>query len=253
MRFVGLSVFVVITLVAADFTDASIVIGDFEVSGKQTVAFAGRTESQLDSLADLALAGSDPDGIHKAIQDIANFGNTSPDAISITGFDTLSITATGTWSNTADLSSNGMGPSGNSGANKTTKSGYRIFGISGMSARLNTLLGVFLSDDIPDPNGLPEMLSVNGGDDMTTPLLNQTFAIGADLSNIIVPENATRLFLGHHDSQQFKNNTGSVTATITGTSANTLNAVPEPSAILVWLVLGMVGYTSMRFRSFFSV
>ena len=55
MRFVGLSVFVVITLFAADFTDASIVIGDFEVSGKQTVAFAGRTESQLDSLADLAL------------------------------------------------------------------------------------------------------------------------------------------------------------------------------------------------------
>ena len=251
MRFVGLSVLVVITLVAADFTDASIVIGDFEVSGNQTVAFAGRTQSQLDLIA----SASDPatDGLQKAIQDIANFGNTSPDAISITGFDTLSITATGTWSNTTNLSSNGMGPSGNSGDNKTTKPGYRIFGISGMSARLNTLVGVFLSDDIPDPNGLPEMLSVNGGDDMTNPLLNQTFAIGADLSNIIVPEDATRLFLGHHDSQQFKNNTGSVTATITGTSANTLNAVPEPSAILVWLVLGMVGYTSMRFRSFFSV
>ena len=250
MRFVGLSVFVVITLVAADFTDASIVIGDFEVSGNQTVAFAGRTQSQLDLIA----SASDPaDGLQKAIQDIVNFGNTSPDAISITGFDTLSITATGLWSNTGDLSSNGMDPSGQFGANKETKQAYRSFGISGMSARLNTLVGVFLSDDIPDPNGLPEMLSVNGGDDMTNPLLNQTFAIGADLSNIIVPEDATRLFLGHHDGQQFKNNTGSVTATITGTSANTLNAVPEPSTILIWLVLGMVGYTSMRFRSFFSV
>ncbi|MBM97820.1 MAG: hypothetical protein CMJ77_01745 [Planctomycetaceae bacterium] len=251
MRFFSLSVFVVITLVAADFTDASIVIGDFEVSGNQTVSFAGRTQSQLDLIASGSVP--EPDGIQKVIQDIANFGKTSPDAISITGFDTLSITATGTWANTANLSSNGMGPSGNSGDNKTTKAGYRIFGISGMSARLNTLIGVFLSDDIPDPNGLPEMLSVNDGDDMTTPLLNQTFAIGADLSNIIVPENATRLFLGHHDGQQFKNNSGLVTATITGTSVNTLNAVPEPSTILIWLVLGMVGYTSMRFRSFFSV
>ena len=251
MRFVDLSVFVVITLAAADFTEASIVIGDFEVSGKQTVAFAGRTQSQLNDI--VSAFDGDVDGHLKLIADISNFGNTSPDAISITGFDTLSITATGLWSNTGDLSSNGMDPSGQFGANKETKQAYRSFGISGMSARLNTLVGVFLSDDISDPDSLPEMLSVNGGDDMTTPLLNQTFAIGADLSDIIVPENATRLFLGHHDSHQFKNNTGSVTATITGTSANSLNGVPEPSTTLIWLVLGMVGCTSMRFRSFFSV
>ena len=92
MRFFSLSVFVVITLVAADFTDASIVIGDFEVSGNQTVSFAGRTQSQLDLIASGSVP--EPDGIQKVIQDIANFGKTSPDAISITGFDTLSITAT---------------------------------------------------------------------------------------------------------------------------------------------------------------
>ena len=251
MRWFILAALIFTTFVGVKPLDASIVVGNLVVNAKQAVVFAGRTEVELSDI--MTASESSLKGRAKAVSDIAEFADTSPNAISITGFDTLSITATGLWTNTGTLENNGMGPSGSTGAFKTTKEAYRVFGISGISAPLKTLVGVFLSNDLPDPDSLPSILSTSASEhDMTSPLLNQAFAIGDALSEITVPEHATRLFLGAHDSQQFKNNSGTVTAAVTGTKAATLNAVPEPSAILIWLVLGLVGYKSMRFRSLFS-
>jgi hypothetical protein len=78
--------------------------------------------------------------------------------------------------------------------------------------QINTLVGVFLTDDPPDPGATP--ISLILGDDMTTPELQQAFTIGSSLEYITVPEGATRLFFGHNDGYCWNNNVGSMEVTI---------------------------------------
>ena len=113
---------------------------------------------------------------------------------------------------------------------------YEAFGISLIdpfdNLALNTLLGVFSDDVGPVPGIAPPRLGAS--DDMTTPELNQSFGIGAGLSDIMVPVGATRLYFGLHDGFEWTNNVGSVDVWVEH------EQVPEP-ATLALLSLGLFG------------
>ena len=235
MRLVAWAVATVAIVFCPQSIQASVTLGDFTVNGKQSVTFAGRTQAELQAIADAAPASTDR--LSDLKTDILDYNNIKPTEISIVGYESVSISADGEWNHTP---SGGTGPGGN-GNPRTTAAAYQLFGISGMAADLNTLVGVFLSDAIPDPNSTPPLLSDLAGDDMSNPDIAQTFAIGESLSDIIVPVGATRLFLGMHDGREWINNSGYVTVTA--------EAVPEPSTILVWSLLGLfglIGYKRLR-------
>lgn len=161
--------------------------------------------------------------------------STIPPFIDVTGWEAagvkLSITATGIWAHAPDYPH--TGPDGY-GANYATHGEYDQLGISRVYAPLNSLIGVFLGDDAPDPAAIPASLMF-GIDDMTTPVLQQTFAIGSNLENITIPSGATRLFFGIHDEYEWWNNDGDMNVTVT----------PEPATLLL---LGLGGFLLRRRR-----
>jgi hypothetical protein len=106
------------------------------------------------------------------------------------------------------------------------------FGLSGITAYWNSLLGVFVDASVPSgvaPTSLN--FGTSGGSplgrDFTSlsPLLSQVFFIGNGLTSgsvvqgFVVPSGATRLFLGTLDGSGWYNNTGSFSMTITETSS----------------------------------
>ncbi|MGD0463284.1 MAG: TadG family pilus assembly protein [Tepidisphaeraceae bacterium] len=98
-------------------------------------------------------------------------------------------------------------------------------GISNIAVPINSIVGVFLDNNVPDNAG-----TVPAGKDYSTqterdylsvePDLRQTFYVGAgqtslgDQQTIIVPPGATRLFLGTMDGHEWSNNLGGFNATI---------------------------------------
>jgi len=129
-----------------------------------------------------------------------------PPWVEVCGGGMLSITAAGEWGHDPGALS---GPEGKDGGNTYTESQYLKPGISRVIAPLNMLVGVFLADDKPEVGSAPPDLEL-GVDDMTTPQLQQAFAIGAELFDIQVPVGATRLFLGLNDGYEWSNNVGEV-------------------------------------------
>lgn len=158
---------------------------------------------------------------------------TMPPWIDVTGFSgPISITATGEWSHGPTPS----GPDGYPGWDPT-RAQYINLGISTVTgAPLNALAGVFLGPDVPVAGTAPTPLVY--GEDMTSPLLQQTFIIGSNLSGINIPFGATRLFFGLNNGYEWTNNWGSVDVTV----------VPVPGAVL----LGMLGLSAagIKLRKF---
>ncbi|MFB3907353.1 MAG: PEP-CTERM sorting domain-containing protein [Candidatus Eisenbacteria bacterium] len=98
-------------------------------------------------------------------------------------------------------------------------------GISTFNGPISSCIGVFLNDDQPDHTPAPEGLDFGtpeSRDYLTlSPLLKQVFFIGDGLTSngvqqqIIVPEGATRLYLGPMDSCEWSNNIGQFEVVVT--------------------------------------
>ena len=160
---------------------------------------------------------------------------TMPVWIDVTGFGgtIASITAAGIWGYPT-LS----GPDGDAGHDPTHQE-YIALGISPMlDGPLNLLVGVFLDNSTPVPFSAPPSLDYNTSS-MTSPLLQQTFAIASSLTNITIPTGATRLFFGLHNGYEWTDNVGALTVSVT--------PVPAPGAILLGGVgVGLAGWLRRR-------
>lgn len=108
-------------------------------------------------------------------------------------------------------------------------------GIAGLVAPINSLVGVFLGSDVPSATGAPIALDFNSAASIDfaslAPELKQSFFIGdgltsgGQLQSFVVPQGATRLYLGTMDGYGWLNNVGAYEVSI--------SAVPEPSAALL--------------------
>jgi hypothetical protein len=100
----------------------------------------------------------------------------------------------------------------------------RAFGISSIKGLYGALIGVFLGPDTPNPSSTPSDVDFTGAArELVTlrPLLQQPFYIGrgktstGTIKNFVVPQGATRLFLGILDYPSCNSdNTGSFTVTV---------------------------------------
>jgi len=106
-------------------------------------------------------------------------------------------------------------------------------GIANVTAPIASVIGVFLGPDEPDLTSAPAALdfSTSAEQEYTSisPLLKQPFFIGnglcADgvtLKGIVVPAGATRLYIGCMDFQEWSDNSGTMTTTVTATPQVTL-------------------------------
>ena len=101
-------------------------------------------------------------------------------------------------------------------------------GMSNVNAPHNALMGVFLTNALPDHSAYSSPAALDftsqSSRDYTTlnPTLQQVFysgtgktSVGQHQQSIVVPPGATRLFLGTMDGHEWSNNVGGYTATIT--------------------------------------
>ncbi len=143
-------------------------------------------------------------------------------------------------------------------------SGGAEFGISGLTAPINSLLGVFLTDAQPDGSPAPAALDFRPvsasfpgrlGTDFAslTPQLKQVFFIGDGMNaqavgqQFFVPEGATRFYLGTHDGFGWFNNSGAITIDVLHTPDVAPPPIPEPETYALMLAgLGLVGWSLRR-------
>lgn len=102
--------------------------------------------------------------------------------------------------------------------NRYSSNGGPEHGLSDMYAPINAVVGVFLDDNRPDMSSPPPALdfSTEAGRNFTklSPELKQVFFIGdgltsnEDVQQFIIPQGATRLFIGQMDEYEWNNNTG---------------------------------------------
>jgi hypothetical protein len=131
----------------------------------------------------------------------------------------VTFTALGAVQHTPDCPPECYGPNG---AEQTSHRGGAEHGISDVTAPMNALVGVFLSDDRPDRSDAPHPLDRRAmrRDNEILPKLKQVFFIGdgrtrsSTLRRFLVPAKATRLYLGVMDGYEWNNNTGSFTLSI---------------------------------------
>lgn len=109
---------------------------------------------------------------------------------------------------------------GNTGSIQSNSAGSEN-GIANCTAPLNCLVGVFLTDAQPSNSSAPASLnfSTASSRDFATlsPKVKQLFFVGdgrtsnGDVQQFVVPEGATRLFVGTWDGYEWNNNAGAFT------------------------------------------
>jgi Flp pilus assembly protein TadG len=106
-------------------------------------------------------------------------------------------------------------------------------GIANVTAPIASVIGIFLSDAQPDSTAAPAALDFSTIAEQQystiSPLLKQPFFIGTglcadgvSLKGIVVPPGATRLYIGCMDFQEWSDNSGLMTTTVTATPQVTL-------------------------------
>lgn len=197
----------------------------------QTLAFAlvpcHAFAATVPGIADPTLAGM-PDGT------TASSGDVAPDhspvlfpGVDLSTMTALSFHVTGSVSHTPSPS--GLSPDG--GGNI----GFESFnGISGGYGPINSLLGVFLTDDAPNTGPAPSALDFSSAASRDfaslSPELKQVFFIGdglnssGDFQSFIVPDGATRLYLGTLDGNGWYNNSGAF-------EVNLASGLPDPAPV----------------------
>jgi beta-lactam-binding protein with PASTA domain len=141
-------------------------------------------------------------------------------------------------------------------------------GLSGLTAPWSAPVGVFLSDDAPDPAATPANLNFSAaglGEDFSSlsPLLQQPFLIGDGrtpdgvVQQFVVPAGATRLFVGVMDDNAWTTNIGDGFE-LTVVSPRSADIVTEPvSGVVTWMppvvgvyrLVGSVTDDSVELRS----
>jgi hypothetical protein len=162
-----------------------------------------------------------------------------PPYVDVTGWRaaglSVSVTGTGWWAHGPHAT---YSDADGYGGNNVSNSQYDDFGVSLVSAPLNSLVAVFLGGTPPNPGATPGSLTF-GVDDMTAPMLQQAFVVGSTLDNITIPSGATRLFFGLHNGYEWWNNDGDMNVSVT--------PVPAPGAILLCgLGVGLVNWLRRR-------
>jgi hypothetical protein len=114
-------------------------------------------------------------------------------------------------------------PNGNAGQILSHLTGAEN-GLSDITAPINSLVGVFLGPDQPDQSPAPDALdfSTDASRDyaVLAPALKQVFFIGDGLTStgaphqVIVPDGATRLYLGTMDGFEWRNDAGAFSVRI---------------------------------------
>lgn len=121
-----------------------------------------------------------------------------------------------------------------------TANGNAEHGMANLKAPLTSVIGVFLDASQPDSTAAPAMLDFSSASSRDfaslSPQLKQPFFIGngyrADgvtLQNFVVPTGATRLYIGVMDGQQWSDNSGSLSTTVTKPAiVKTVHYQPHP-------------------------
>jgi len=151
--------------------------------------------------------------------------STIPPALPVQSGERITILAVGLWARGPLLPH--VGPDG--GTSFVTHDEYETLGVSRIDGCPgDSLIGVFLSDDLQDPNNTPSRLTC-GSPSMLSPQLQQAFYIGTGTVGLVVPPGGTRLFLGFHDSHGWWNNDGDVEVIIfTDCNTNAIRDDCEP-------------------------
>jgi Flp pilus assembly protein TadG len=212
---------------------------DIHATAIAVVTPAVDTAVPVDGPADPWLAGM-PAGT--TANYYSSFGDAAPKnspvqvpVISITPGNTLNFQFDGTVSNWAGDNMYGCdGDPGYVGDDWWADSnGGSEHGIANVTAPIAAVIGVFLDDSQPDSTAAPAALdfSTAASRDFVSlsPQLKQPFFIGdglrADgvtLQNFVVPPGATRLYIGIMDFQQWSDNSGVMTTTVTKGASVTL-------------------------------
>ncbi len=132
-------------------------------------------------------------------------------------------------------------------------------GFSDITAPIESLLGVFVGDALPDPAAPPAALDFGSVEARNfaslSPAVAQIFFIGDgrtdadDVQDFVVPDGASRLFLGVMDGFGWYNNTGAFTlsAQVSTETDPAPNVVPLPGAAFL-LIAAMGGLGALRAR-----
>ncbi len=122
-----------------------------------------------------------------------------------------------------------------------------VNGIADVRGPIDALMGVFLDPDQPNFFAPPAALdfSTEASRDYLTlsPVLRQVFYIGdgltslGDRQKIIVPEGATRLFLGGLDGMEWSNNPGGFSVQVVAPEPSTQVLAALGFAILLWRLI----------------